>query len=70
MKLLWSTKSKIKKDEIGEDVPYLEISEVVIIHCNVVNNSYQQNSWVLYTFVHNNSFGQFLDNSTKDFIYF
>ena len=70
MKLLWSTKSKIKKDEIGEDVPYLEISEVVIIHCNVVNNSYQQNSWVLYTFVHNNSFGQLLDNSTKDFIYF
>ena len=42
MKLLGSTKSKIT---IDENVPYLEITEVVLIHCNVVNNSYQQNSF-------------------------
>ena len=51
MKLLGSTKSKITKDKNGENVPYLEIAEVVLIHCNVVNNSYQQNSKVLYRFV-------------------
>ena len=43
MKSLGSTKSKTAKDENGENVPYLEITEVVLIHCNVVNNSYQQN---------------------------
>ena len=42
MKLLGSTKSKIK-GENGENVPYLEITEVVLIHSGVVNNSYQQN---------------------------
>ena len=41
MKLIGSTKSKITKDENGENVPYSEITEVVLIHCNVVNNSYQ-----------------------------
>ena len=44
MKLLESSKSKITEDENGENVPYLEISEVVLIHCNVVTNTYQQNS--------------------------
>ena len=63
MKLLGSTKSKITKDENGENVPYLEIL------CNVVNNSYQQNSRVLYTFVPNKSFGQLLDISPKNFIF-
>ena len=48
MKLLGSTKSKIKKDQNGENVPYLEINEEILIHCNVVNNSYRQNSRVLY----------------------
>ena len=47
MKLLGSTKSKIAKDENGENIPYLEIAEVVLIHCNVVDNSYLQNSRVL-----------------------
>ena len=56
MKLLWSTKSKIPKVKIGENVPYLEVIEVELIHCNVVNNSYQQNSRVLYTFVAENRF--------------
>ena len=69
MKLLGSTKSKITKDKNGENVPYLEITEVVLIHCNVVNNSYQQNSRVLYTFVPNKSFGQLLDISPENFIY-
>ena len=50
MKLLGSTKSKITIDKHGENVPYLEITEVVLIHCNVVNNNNKQNSRVLYTF--------------------
>ena len=61
MKLLGSTKSNIAKDENGENVPCLEITKVVLIHCNVVNNSYQQNSKVSNTFVPNKSFGQLLD---------
>ena len=47
IKLLESTKSKITKDKKGENVPHLEITEVVLIHCNIVNNDYQQNSKVL-----------------------
>ena len=46
LKLLGSTKSKITKDENGKNVHYIEITEVVLIHCNVVNNSYHQNSRV------------------------
>ena len=42
MKLVGITTSKITKDENGENVPRLEITEVVLIHCNVANNSYQQ----------------------------
>ena len=41
MKLLGSTKIKITKDENDENVPYLEITEVVLVHCNIVNNNYQ-----------------------------
>ena len=48
MKLLGSTKSKITKNENGENVPYLEITEVVLIHRNIVKNNYQQDSRVLY----------------------
>ena len=61
MKLLGTTKSKIKKDENGENAPYLEIIEVVLVHCSVVNNSYQQNSRALYTFAPNKSCGQLLN---------
>ena len=43
-KLLGSTKSKITKDENGENVPHSEITEVELIHCNIVNNDYQQDS--------------------------
>ena len=53
MKLLRRTKSKITKNENSENVPCLEITEVVLINCNVVNNSYQQNSRILYTFTPN-----------------
>ena len=41
MKLLESTKSKITKDKNGKNVPYLEITEVALMHCNIVNNGYQ-----------------------------
>ena len=69
MKLLGSTKSKITEDKNGENMPYLEISEVVLINCNVVNNSYQKNSRVLYTFVPNKSFVQLLDISPENFLF-
>ena len=49
MKLLGSTKKKITKDEKGENVSHLEITEVVLVHCNIVNDDYQQDSRVLYT---------------------
>ena len=69
MKLLGSTKSKVNKDKKDEDVPHLEITEVVLIHCNIVNNDCQQDSRALYTFVPNKSFGQLLDISPKNFIF-
>ena len=50
-------------------VKMLEITEVVLIPCNIVNNNYQQNSRVLYTFVQNKSFGQSLNISPKNFIF-
>ena len=54
MKLFGSTKNKITKDKNGENVPHLEITEVVLVHWNIVNNDYQQDSTDLYTFVPNN----------------
>ena len=50
IKLLGSTKSKITKDENGENVPRLEITEVVLIHWNIVNNDYLQYSRALYKY--------------------
>ena len=58
MKLLGSTKSKITKYENGKNVPHLEITEVVLVHCNIVSNNYQQDSRVLYKFRPNKPFGQ------------
>ena len=69
MKLLISTKIKTTKNENGENVPYLEFIEVVLIHCNFVNNSYQQKSKVLYTSVPNKSSGQLLDISSENFMF-
>ena len=60
MKLLGSTKNKITKDKNGENVPHLEITEVVLVHCNIVDNDYQQDSKVLHTFVPNKPFGSLL----------
>ena len=57
MKLLGSTKSKIIKNENGENMSYIEIAEVLLIHWNVASNSFQQISRVLYIFVPNKSFG-------------
>ena len=61
MKLLGSTENKIRKDKNGENVPDLEITEVILVHCDIVNNHYQHDSRVLYTFVSNNAFGSLLE---------
>ena len=69
MKLIGSTKNKITKDKNGENVPHLEITEVILLHCNIVNNDYQQNSRVLYTFILNKPFSQLLEISPTNFIF-
>ena len=69
MKLLVSTENKITKDNNGENVPHLEIKEVVLIHCNIVNNNHQQDSRVLYTFFPNKSFGSLIEISPKNHIF-
>ena len=69
MELLGSTKSKIIKNKNGEYVPKLEINELILVHCNIVNINYQQNSRVLITFIPNKSFGQLLDISPKEFMF-
>ena len=69
MNLLASTENKITKNENGENVPHLEITEVVLVLCNMVNNDYQQCSRVLYTFVSNKSFGSLLETSLKNHIF-
>ena len=63
MKLLGSTKKDVDKDKDGEDVPKLESVEVVLVHCNLVNNNYQQASKVLFNFVPNKQFGQLINIS-------
>ena len=63
MKLLGSTESKITAEKNGEHVFHLEIVELVLIHCNIVKNNYQQNSRILYTFVPNKPFGSLLEIS-------
>ena len=69
MKLLESTKSRITKENNGENVPRLESIEVALVHHNIANNDYQQDSRVLYTFVPNKSFGQLLNISPKNSIF-
>ena len=61
VKLLGSTTSKVTENENAESLPHLEISEVVLIQCNIANDNYQQVSTVLYAFVPNKSFSQLLD---------
>ena len=69
MKLLGGTKSKITKNENDENISNLEIAEKVLVHCNIANNNYQQNSRVLCTFVPNKLFVQLLDASSKNIIF-
>ena len=69
MKLLESTESKITKGKSGENVPHLEITEVILVHCNIANNDYQQDSRVLYTCFPNKPFDQLLEISATYFIF-
>ena len=69
MKLLGSSENKTTKDKDGENVPHLEITGVILVHCNIVNNDYQQNSRVLYTFFPNKSFGSLLEISPTNHIF-
>ena len=69
MKLLGSTENKITKDKNGENMPHLEITEVVLVHCSIVNNDYQQDSIVVYTFVPNKPFGSLLEISPTNHIF-
>ena len=68
MRLYGGIENKITKDKYGENVPHLEIAEVVLVHCNIVNNDYQQDSKVLYTLVPNKPFGSLLEISPKNHI--
>ena len=61
MRLLGSTKKDVDSDKSSENVPKLESVEVVLVHCNLVNNNYQQASKVLFTFVPNKQFGQLIN---------
>ena len=67
MKLLGSTERKIIKDKNGENVPHLEVVELVLVHCNLVNNDYQQDSRILFTFVPNKSFGSLFHQQIRFF---
>ena len=68
MKLLGSTKDIIDADKNGEDVPRLEYIEVVSVHCNLVNNAYQQHSRVLFTFVPTKQYGQLISISPHSLV--
>ena len=70
MKLLGSAESKITKDENGENVPHLEVAELVLVHCNLFINYYLQDSRILYTFVPNKTFGSLLEISPTNHVFF
>ena len=61
MKLIGNTESKIFKDKNGENVPHLEVVESVLVHCNFVNNDYQQDSKMLYKFFPNKPAGSLFE---------
>ena len=69
MKLLGSIESKITKNKNGENVPHLEVAELVLVHCNLVNNDYQQDLRILYTFVPNKTFGSLLEISPTNYVF-
>ena len=68
MKLLASTENKITKNKNSENVPHLQITEVVLVYCDIVNNDYQQDSRVLHTFAPNRPFGSLLEISATNHI--
>ena len=68
MKLLGSTTNTIDKDKNGELVPKLESVDLVLAHCNLVNNTYQKASKVLFTFVPDKSYGQLITTSPHSLI--
>ena len=70
MKLLGSAENKITEHKNGENVPHLEITEVVLVHCNIGNTDYQQDSRVLYTFVPNKPFSSLLEIPPTNHIFF
>ena len=61
MRLLGSTKKNVDQDKDGENVPKLECVDAVLVHCNLVNNNYQQASKVTFSFVPNKQFGQLIN---------
>ena len=69
MELLGSTENKLTKDKNGENLPHLEVTEVVLVHCDIVNNDYQQDSIVLYTFVPNKPCGSLLEISPTNHVF-
>ena len=69
MKLLGSTERKTTKDKNGENVPHLEVVELVLVHCSLVNTDYQQDSRILYTFVPNKTFGSLLELSPTNQVF-
>ena len=69
MKLLGSSESELTKDKNGENVPNLEIVELVLVQCNLVNNDYQQDLRILYTFVPNKAFGSLLEISPANHVF-
>ena len=68
-KLLGSTENKITKDTSGENVPHLEIADLVLVHRNLVNNNYQQDSRILFKFFPNKPFGSLLEISPTNHIF-
>ena len=69
MKLFGSAESKTSKDKNGENVPHLEVFELVLIHCNLLNNDYQQDSRILFTFVPNKIFCSLLEISPANNVF-
>ena len=70
MKLLGCTSRIIDKDKNSDTVPKLENVEVVLVHCNLVNNSYQQASRVLFTFVPTKKYGQLTSISARSLVFY
>ena len=69
MRLPGSTENKITEDKNGENVKHTESTEVFLVHCNIVNNEYQQDSGVLYSLLPNKPFGSLLEISPTNFIF-